>query len=178
MAKRAFELSDAQVMALRVAEGKTRDVHELRRLQAVRLYGSGQPIIAVEDSVGVSESTVRRWVGDYVRAGRSGLKPGWQGGNANKLSVSQRAELKEKLHTYRPDQLLSAPLRVSVGAFWTVSDLEIAVEEWFGVVYQSEESYRTLLYRSGFSYQRSEGVYRSQPSQAAIADFEADCEKK
>jgi hypothetical protein len=43
MAKRQFELTKREIADLRQAEQQTRDVHQLRRLQAVRLYGSGVP---------------------------------------------------------------------------------------------------------------------------------------
>jgi len=39
-------------------------------------------------------------------------------------------------------------------------------------------SLHALLADSGLSYQRPEGIYRSRPSQALIADFEAEAEKK
>jgi hypothetical protein len=39
------------------------------------------------------------------------------------------------LHAYRPDQVLAPTLRLSQGQFWTVSDLHVALEAWYGVVY-------------------------------------------
>jgi transposase len=59
-----------------------------------------------------------------------------------------------------------------------VSNLPIAVEQWFGVVYRDETSYQTLLRKRGFSYQRTTKVYRSRSSEATLADFEAELEKK
>jgi transposase len=59
-----------------------------------------------------------------------------------------------------------------------VSDLEIVIQTWYGVSYKTIGSYRQLLHECGFSYQRTESVYRSQPNQQAIADFEAHLEKK
>ena len=59
-----------------------------------------------------------------------------------------------------------------------VSDMQVAVKRWFGVEYTCQDSYRTLVYEAGLSYQRTEGVYRSKPSQTAVADFEAEFEKK
>lgn len=86
---------------------------------------------------------------------------------------NQRQQIRERLHQYRP-----VDLRLSEGLYWTVSDLRIAVEQWFGVVYQDESSYQSLLHQSGFSYQRAAKVYRSQPSAVQIAQFEAELEKK
>ncbi len=100
-----------------------------------------------------------------------------QGGNARKLSVEQTADPKARLHQYKPDQVLAAELRVSRGAFWTVSDLRLVVQQWYGVSYQSDDTYLKLLHDCGFSYQRSERVYRSRSSEQQIAQFEATLEK-
>jgi hypothetical protein len=46
------------------------------------------------------------------------------------------------------------------------------------VSYQSEDSYLNLLHTCGLSYQQAERVYRSRPSEADFAQFEADLGKK
>jgi len=152
----------------------------IKRLQAVRLYGSGQGMAAIMDMTGCAESSIREWVHDYKGDGLAGLSAHYEHSahNASKLSQAQRADLQERLHAYRPDQVLSPTIRVSQGTFWTVSDLHIAVEQWYGVVYQDTEAYQQLFHRCGFSYQRAERVYKSRPSQADIAEFEAELEKK
>ena len=53
MAKRQFELTEPEIGALRQAEQQTRDVHELRRLQAVRLYGRGISTREIANVVGL-----------------------------------------------------------------------------------------------------------------------------
>lgn len=178
MQRRRLNLSEQEVVRFRQREAETRNVHELKRLQAVRLYGSGVALEDIVDTVGQGERSIWRWVGDYRRDGLSGLRPGWQGQNANKLSASQRAAIKSKVESYRPDQILPPDQRMSQGEYWTVSDMQVVVKMWYGVDYACEDSYRTLLHEAGLSYQRTEGVYRSKPSQAAIAEFEAGLEKK
>jgi transposase len=86
--------------------------------------------------------------------------------------------LKQRLQQYRPDQVLSAEVRVSQGQFWTVSDLQIVVKAWYDVEYRALDSYRGLLHECGLSYQHTEKVYRSRPDAQAVADFEAELEKK
>jgi transposase len=86
--------------------------------------------------------------------------------------------LKQRLHQYRPNQVLSAAVRVSQGQFWTVSDLQIVVKSWYAVEYRTADSYRTLLHDCGLSYQHTEKVYRSRPDAQTVADFEAALEKK
>ena len=46
MAKRQFILTEQEINELRRAEAETDNVQELRRLQAVRLYGEGEPVRA------------------------------------------------------------------------------------------------------------------------------------
>ena len=178
MAKRHFQLSESQVVGLRRAEQDTRHTLALRRLQAVRLYGTGAAVGDVQNVVGASERTVRRWVQHYLDQGVDGLKPGWTGQNANRLTPEQRATINDRLHSYRPDQVLAPGIRISQGMFWTVSDLQLAVRQWYGVSYQSADSYHHLLAECGFSYHRAERVYRSRPAAVDITAFEAELEKK
>jgi len=180
MAKRRFQLSEGETRQLRAREQQTDSVAELKRLEAVRLYGSGQSVATINDMTGCAESSVREWVQDYKRAGLAGLQAHYEQSahNASKLTQAQRADLQDRLHAYRPDQVLSATLRVSQGAFWTVSDLHIAVEQWYGLVYQDAEAYQQVFHHCGFSYQRAERVYKSRPSEADIVAFEAELEKK
>ena len=178
MAKRQFELSDKEVEHFRQAEQQTRDVHELKRLQAVRLYGTGMSIGQIMDIHNCGESSIREWVQKYQQTGLSALHSNWSTQNASKLTGEQQAELHTRLHEYGPDQLLPTDVRVSAGQFWTVSDLMVVVEQWYGVTYQDAGSYRNLFKRCGFSYHRAERVYKSRPSEADLAEFEAELEKK
>jgi transposase len=178
MAKRQFQLTNEEKEAIEQAERRTRDAYELRRLQAVRLYGSGTPTAEIGQLIGVSDRRIREWTQKYEQHGLDGLKSHWQGENALKLSREQRADLKRRLHVYRPDQVIAPDVRISRGQFWTVSDLQIVVQAWYEVAYRTLDSYRTLLHEGGLSYQRTEKVYRSQPDAQAVADFEAELEKK
>jgi len=173
MAKRQFQLTDDEIEHFRQRESRTRDVHELKRLQATRLYGSNVALSQIMSGIGCGESSVRQWAMDYRAKGLAGLRSQWKGGNRSRLTDVQRKTLKTKLHQYRP-----VDLGVSKAAYWTVSDLAVMVERWFGVVYKESGRYQALLHSSGFSYQRTTKVYRSQPSARVIADFEAELEKK
>ena len=175
MAKRAFALSEEAVEEIRQRESATREAGELRRLQGVRMYGTGHALRAIQDLIGCGESSLREWVGKYQQGGVTALVAGYQrrARNASKLTVAQEAELRERLHEYRPDELLS-----EAGRFWTVGDLQIVVERWYNVRYKDAGSYVNLLHRCGFSYQRAEKAYKSRPREAEIAAFEAELEKK
>ena len=178
MAKRQFQLNEQAIEQFRQAEQQTRDVHELKRLQGVRLYGTGMTIEQIMDIHNCGASSIREWVQKYQQGGLSALRSNWSSQNASKLTREQQADLRTRLQAYRPDQLLPAEVRVSEGRFWTVSDLMIAVEQWYDVTYQDAGSYRNLFKRCGFSYHRAEQVYKSRPSEAEVAEFEAGLEKK
>ena len=178
MAKRQFVLGEAEQNALRRAERQTQDARELKRLQAVRLYGSGYAVSEIVELTGCSWRALMDWCAAYRANGPSGLQSKWQGENALKLSRAQRADLKVRLAAYRPDQVLEAEVRISQGQFWTVTDLAIVIERWYGVTYGCRLSYGRLLHECHFSQQQTEPVHRSQPDQQTMADFEAWLEKK
>jgi len=178
MAKREFHLSDEEIEAIRQRERETDDPQELKRLQAIRAYGSQVPIQQITDVIGSSQDVVRQWSRRYRQGGLDGMRSQWATQNAAKLTIDQKAAIKQRLHAHQPDELLSAEVRISQGAFWTVSDLQVAVKQWYGVVYQDETTYRRLLHHCGFSYQRTEAVYRSQADAQKRAEFEQQVEKK
>ena len=132
----------------------------------------------IETLVGCDERSIRKWAQKYRQEGLEGLQSHWQGENALKLSRAQRADLRQRLQQYRPDQVIAPDIRISRGQFWTVSDLHIVVKAWYAVEYRTLDSYRTLLHECGLSFQRTEKVYRSQPDAQTVADFEAGLEKK
>jgi transposase len=177
MAKRQLHLTAEEIAAFRQAEAQTRDVRELKRLQAVRLYGMGEAVDTIQKLVGCGPVSPAQWAIEYRRGGLAALQSHWAIGNANKLTDEQRQDLFKKLEQYSPEQVIAPDVRVDRGAFWTVSDLEIVVAHWYGVTYRSPQSYRNLLHASGLSYQKVEKVYRSQPGAMQLADFEADLEK-
>jgi len=178
MAKRQFQLSEQEVRKFVRAEDEVDNVRELRRLQTVRLYGTGYAVEEIKTITGCSWRSLMDWCRAYQAKGIAGLASRWQGQNAAKLSREQRAELREKVNSYRPDQLLAPDVRISQGQFWTVSDLKLVIQEWYGVSYRSQSSYRILLHESRLSVQRTAQQYRSRPNERSIADFEAELEKK
>lgn len=178
MANRQFQLTEEEIRQLERAEQQTRDAYELKRLQAVRLYGSGVPTQQIRQMVQCSDRRIRDWTQKYQRQGLNGLKSHWQGENALKLSREQRSDLKQRLQQHTPEQVIAPEERISRGPFWTVSDLQLVVQQWYSVTYCSPGSYRRLLHECGLSYQRTEQVYRSRPDEQTIADFEAELEKK
>ena len=84
----------------------------------------------IQSLVGCSWRALMDWWRAYRMHGLDGLPSHWQGDNARKLSREQRADRKARVSSYRPDQVLSADVRISQGQFWTVSDLKVVVQRW------------------------------------------------
>jgi transposase len=178
MAHRKFELSEQERGELRQAYDGAKDTRFQQRVQAVRLYGEGRGVSDIAAIVGGSERSLLRWCEHYRQAGIVGLVSGWRGGNNARLTAAQRAEVVAKIKQYQPNQLLPSEVRVSRGTFWTVSDLQIGIQRWYGVTWRSNNSYRSLLAEAGLSLQQTENTYRSRPDDLTIAHFEAGLEKK
>ena len=178
MKQRKFNLSVEAIVQFEKRERETREALELRRLQAVRLYGSGAEMGVVQQVSMASRRTIQRWADNYEAGGLDGLKAGWKGGNHRGLSAEQRLSLMRQLQNQRPQAGVARADEANDADFWTVADVRRLVETHYGVHYRSVRSYHTLLHEAGLSYQRPEGIYRSRPSEAVIADFEAEAEKK
>ncbi len=176
MAQRHFILTTAQSTALQQAYLQTKDGPTRSRYQAVRLYGSGYSMAQVIDITGCSRTSLMDWCRIYRHRGLAGLVDGRVGGNRAKLTPEQRHLLRANLHQYTPRQLFGAETATASGQFWTVPDLKRAVTYWFDVTWNSHSSYLSLFAACGFSYQRTQKVFKSR-SEVQVMTFEEALEK-
>ena len=177
MAKRQFQLSTQQVKELTRAYQNCRDGPTRTRYQAVRLYGTGYPVEEIMDITGCSRTSLMDWCRIYRQDGLSGLVDKRCGGNRAKLQPAQIEELRTRLHQYTPANLFGTTTATADGQFWTVQDLQRAIQQWYGICYQSRSSYLRLFDLCDFSYQRPARTYKSR-SEAKILEFEEQLEKK
>jgi transposase len=176
MAIRTFSLTAAQAAELRQGYERTTDGSTRTRLQAVRLYGSGYSVSQIQEICGCSRTSLMDWRRRFHLHGIAGLHDHRLGGNRAKLTPNQRETVRANLHQYTPRQLFGPATATVDGQFWTISDLKRAVQEWFGVTWDSPTSYHTLLNDSGFSYQRTQKVFKSRSEREVLA-FEEQLEK-
>lgn len=176
MPERKFKLTSAQLSELWRAYAKAPDGATKARYQAVRLYGTDYPLQTVIDVIGCSISRLREWVRAYRTEGVDALMDHRIGGNSAKLTPGQRDEIEARLREFTPHQILGSQTYTPTGQFWTVEDLQVALHRWYGVEYQSRISYYNLLHACGFSYQRTEKVFKSQRV-TEIAAFQELVEK-
>ena len=176
MAKRKFTLSDKERQQLVQAYEQSKNIGARTRYQAVRLYGEGYAVSEIEKIIGCRRSSLMEWCREYLKNGVQGLVDKRVGGNSAKLTKLQREGLQQKLQQYTPKELFGARASTADGQFWAVEDLAVLVREQHGVEYKSRGSYVSLLKFCGFSYQKTEKIFKSR-SQVKVADFEEQLEK-
>jgi transposase len=174
MAKRKFSLSTEEQKELLRAYRTCKDADTRTRYQAVRLYGTGLPEAEIEQITGCSRTSLLEWCRAYRADPSQGLVDKRVGGNRAKLSSLQVEELQQRLHQYTPKERLGS--KATDGQFWSVADLALVVQERYGIEYQSRTSYIRLLHVCGFSYQKTEKVFKSR-STTKVAEFEEQLEK-
>ena len=98
------------------------------------------------------------------------------GGNHAKLSRLQIEDLGVRLHQYTPRQALGDRVTTPSGQFWTIEELHLVIQNWYGVDYRSRASLQRLFRVCGFSYHRPEHVYKSR-RETQVMEFEEQLEK-
>ena len=176
MAKRELQLTATQEKELVAVYRNCRDGQTRTRYQAVRLYGTGYAVKEIEEITECRRSSLMEWCRTYREAGVRGLVDKRVGGNRAKLTPPQVQEVSERLRVYTPRDLFGGETHTEEGQFWTVEDLHRAIEQWYGVSWQSRTSYYNLFAAGGFSYQRPAKVFKSR-NEAQVADFEEHLEK-
>ena len=121
-------------------------------------------------------TSLMEWCRAYREDHSQGLVDKRAGGNRAKLSKLQIEALQQMLHQYTPKERLGPRASTGDGQIWSVEDLALIVREKYGVEYQSRTSYSHLLHLCGFSYQKTEKVFKSR-SETKVADFEEQLEK-
>ena len=115
---------------------------EVKRALAVRMFIVGFKTNDICKLLNVSDSFVSKWKIIYENEGASALRVNYRGGTGF-LTERQRIQvlvhLKNKPHC-------------------SVEELRDYIEDQFGVVYQSKQSYYDLLQAGGLSWHRTEAV--------------------
>jgi putative transposase len=120
----------------------SKDVREVKRALSVKMVEEGLSPTRVSALLNVSLPYVSKWKGIYEAKGAGGLLLGYQGGTSY-LSDTQRESVIEWIKGH--DTL-------------SVEALRDYLEDTYGVVYQSKQSYYDLLEAGGMSYHQSEKV--------------------
>lgn len=176
MGKQRFQITEDDQAELRRAYREARDADTRTRYQAVWLYVEGYPVVEISQITGCHRSSLMEWCQKYREGGIGGLEDHRGGPQRAKLNEEQMKAMRELLHEYTPHNLLGFETHTVSGQYWTVEDVAQVVEKRYGVRWESRTSYQRLLATCGFSYQRSEKVYKSR-QERAVMEFEALVEK-
>jgi transposase len=119
---------------------EAKDVREVKRAVSVKMSVQGFSPVQISQVLNVSLQFVSKWKGLYETGGGAALRLGYRGSES-----------------YLPDEQRRAILEW-IGARETVSveALRDYIEEQYGVVYRSKQSYYEFLEAGGMSYHRSE----------------------
>jgi transposase len=119
---------------------EAKDARELKRALSVQMTLSGMTAARVGELLHVTPRYVRKWQGRYKAGGGDALRLGYRGSESY-LRVEQRQEIEDWIGAHETS---------------TVEEVRDHIEESYGVVYQSKQSYYALLEAGGMSYHRSE----------------------
>ena len=177
MRKRTFHLTAPEANALQAAYLHCQEANTKTRYQAVRLYGRGYPVPEILDICGCSHTSLLEWSRAYRKGGAPALVDQRAGGNRARVTPMQIEEIQATLHRYTPAQLLGPDACQGDGQFWRVAEVATLLRRDYGGVYQSDTSYRNLLTKCDFSYQKPSKQYKSR-SPFKVMEFEEQLEKK
>lgn len=124
--------------------GKLRIV---QRILALLARGAGKTTADVASTLGVSEESVRSWIGEFLLDGFKSLRLGFSTGRPPKLTKSQKQELAKMIQD-GPEAMGFA------GGCWRSPMIQSLIQEKFGAFY-SAFYISQLLKNLGFSYQKA-----------------------
>ena len=118
----------------------SRDALEVKRAVCVKMAVSAMPTSQITEMLNVTPQYVSKWRVRYEQQGAGSLVAGYRGSESY-LTNEHRAEI---LSWIKSQETIS------------VQAVRDYVEEQYGVVYQSKQSYYDLLQAAGLSYHKSE----------------------
>lgn len=176
MPRQRSQITEQQAQELQQAFSSTRDGATRIRYQAVRLYFQGYTVAEICQITGCNRTSLMELCRKFRQHGTEALSDHRGGRHRARLTLAQIEELGDKLRLYTTRDLFGTEAHTVSGQHWTVEDLARAVELWYGVSWQRRSSYTTLFAQRGFTYQRTEKVYKSRRGRD-VSNFEAMVEK-
>jgi len=129
------------------------ECRECKRALAVKLDALGYEMSFIEEVLGVSASFVRKWRVRYRKYGIESLYLQYKGSEGY-LSSTERAEVVAFLMTKD---------------YYSLEELCAYVEEQYGVVYKSKQSYYDLLHEAHISWKKTEHSHPAHDTDKVLA---------
>lgn len=115
---------------------------EMKRALAVKMVLQSEPYSNITQLLGMHKSSITTWKQRFEVQGLEGIKLAYKGAKSY-LTSAQRAEVMTWLTTKN---------------YWNLEELVTHVDERYGVIYQSKQSYYELFSSAGISWKRSQKV--------------------
>ncbi|HUD45161.1 MAG TPA: winged helix-turn-helix domain-containing protein [Patescibacteria group bacterium] len=149
-----------QVGTLRswIKQAKTKA--EVERGRALLTLAKGKKRSEVAEIFEIHRDTLDRWQTAFMRSGITGIANKGYPGNHYKLTKEQKEQIKTLVSTKNPYELGLSDKR-----FWTTKLLKQLIKQEFGLVYESDATYRKLFYAFGFSSHKPGKHNRNQRPQ-------------
>lgn len=116
------------------------DRRELKRALAVQMRLQGYRYQDIQDLLQVSSGFIRDWFVGFEQQGVDGLRLGYQGAKPY-LDATKRQAVVNWLRQKN---------------YWHLPELQQYVEETYGVIFQSKQSYYELFHAAGVSWKKSQ----------------------
>lgn len=121
---------------------KNPDAREIKRALAIKMALADEPYTNITKLLGIHKSCITYWKHRFEAQGIDGIKLGYQGAKSY-LTSQQRGEVTAWLKTRNS---------------WDFDELVAYIDEHYGVVYASRQSYYTLLSEAGISWKKSQKI--------------------
>ncbi len=118
------------------------EARELKRALAVKMALQGELYSNITKLLGMHKSCITIWKKKFEAKGLDGIKLGYQG-SSSYLTPEQRVETITMLQPKN---------------YWNFDELVTYLDERYGVVYKSKQSYYELLSAAGISWKKSQKI--------------------
>jgi putative transposase len=132
---------------------ESEDKQELKRAIATKIYLEGCTLKETSDQLGVSFQFVDKWKNNYLKEGVQSLKLGYQG-SSGYLSIQERLNV---IHW------------VNQQSCCTLKKLKEHIACYYGVRFQSSQSYYQIFKEARFSFKKSQKVNPKRKAQHVAA---------
>ena len=118
------------------------DPREVKRALAVKMALQGEPYSGITKLLGMHKSSITQWKQRFEVQGINGINLAYKGAKSY-LTSQQRAEVITWLRMKN---------------YWDLDELVTYLDEQYGVIYKSKQSYYNLFSDSGISWKKSQKV--------------------
>lgn len=113
---------------------------EMKRALAVKMALQDKPYVNITELLSMHKSCISSWKQKFVTQGLAGIKLAYKGAKSY-LTASQRTKVIAWLKAKN---------------YWNLEELVVYLDEHYGVIYQSKQSYYELFSSADISWKKSQ----------------------